>query len=66
MSEEQWFYVTRGTKIGPVSVGDLAQLTRADEITPDTLVWRSGIQSWQPISRVLESERASPRLFPVQ
>jgi len=42
-----WYYAQEGRQAGPVSEADLAQLHRSGVITPDTLVWHSGMTDWQ-------------------
>lgn len=49
-----WFYATKDkTQAGPVDEATLADLLRSGAITQDTLVWKEGMDNWQPYSRVL-------------
>ncbi len=48
----EWYYRIAGTRRGPVRSSQLRQLARAGEITPDTPVWREGLDSWIPASRL--------------
>ncbi len=45
-----WYVVIDGEQVGPLS--DEAVMRRLDrgEITPDTLIWRAGMEDWQAIS----------------
>lgn len=44
----EWYYGQNNERIGPVSDADMAELLRSGKITPDTLVWRQGLDEWQP------------------
>ena len=44
----QWYYADRNRqRQGPVEAAELAALLRRNEIGPDTLVWRAGLEQWQ-------------------
>ncbi len=49
-SRAGWYVVIDGEQVGPLS--DEAVMRRLDrgEITPDTLIWRAGMEDWQAIS----------------
>lgn len=48
-----WFYTTRDrTQTGPVDEATLASLFQSGAITSETLVWREGMDGWQPYSVV--------------
>jgi len=49
----QWYYVLNGTRSGPITQEQFDQLAQSGAITPDTLVWRSGMQTWLPLRDVL-------------
>jgi hypothetical protein len=42
----EWFYVVNGEQRGPVSVAQLRAWVQQGRITPDTLVWREGMEEW--------------------
>ena len=43
-----WYYAENGQQKGPVSEEEFNRLIAAGTITPDTLVWREGMEQWQP------------------
>lgn len=49
-----WFIIFKGKEKGPYSFQDLQ---RIKEITPDTLAWREGMETWLPIRRIPELKK---------
>jgi hypothetical protein len=47
-----WFYAQDGRQRGPVTEPDLTELARTGVVSPDTLVWHSGMPEWQPYRTV--------------
>ncbi len=47
-----WFYSISGGQQGPVTEAQLDELLSSGIINPDTLVWREGMTSWQPMKTV--------------
>ena len=47
-----WFYSINGQQVGPVSETDFDSLIAAGVLRADTLVWKEGMQSWQPLTAV--------------
>jgi uncharacterized RDD family membrane protein YckC len=47
-----WYYVENGQQRGPVQESDLDALRQEGKITSETLVWREGMDNWQPLSQV--------------
>ncbi len=45
-----WYVVIDGVKVGPLTEDALIKRMNRGEITPDTLVWRSGMADWQTIA----------------
>lgn len=43
-----WFYAQDGQQAGPVEDGELDRLVQTGTINTTTLVWHSGMTSWQP------------------
>jgi uncharacterized RDD family membrane protein YckC len=43
-----WFYAQEGRQTGPVSEPEFERLIRDGAVTPETLVWHSGMAEWQP------------------
>lgn len=49
--DKEWFLLIDNVKEGPYSIDDL----RGDRrVTPDTLVWKPGFETWIPIRNVSE------------
>ena len=44
-----WFYNPPDGQKGPVDEDTFRQLVASGEITPDTLVWHSGMTDWEPL-----------------
>lgn len=51
MSEQQWFVIIKGQKLGPLTVPELLRL---GSVTPDTLAWREGMAEWKPVRKIPE------------
>lgn len=50
-----WFYHAPGEgRIGPLSADELRKRYGERRIQRDTLVWREGLQEWQPLERVAD------------
>jgi uncharacterized RDD family membrane protein YckC len=43
-----WHYAENGQQAGPVSEEELLQLAQSGAVTPDTLIWHSGMDGWKP------------------
>jgi uncharacterized RDD family membrane protein YckC len=43
-----WYYADQGQKKGPVEESTLDELVLAGVVRDDTLVWKEGMQNWQP------------------
>ena len=43
-----WYYAINHQQQGPVTEAQLRALAKDGVVTPDTLVWREGLASWQP------------------
>lgn len=51
-----WFYATKDkSQAGPVDESALEKLFQSGVITPTTLVWRQGMESWQPYGSLFSS-----------
>ena len=51
MHEQIWYVDIEGVKEGPFSIRELKRDAR---LTPDTLAWRPGFESWVPIKHIPE------------
>lgn len=47
-----WYYAESGQQKGPVSEEDFQRLITAGAISRETLVWREGMSTWEPLSVV--------------
>lgn len=52
----EWYFVENGLKKGPYQEIEFENLIQSGIVVPATLVWRSGMQTWQPLAEV----RAQP------
>lgn len=51
-----WFYATKDkSQAGPVDESALEKLFQSGVITPTTLVWRQGMEGWQPYGSLFNS-----------
>jgi hypothetical protein len=48
----EWYYTDNGQQVGPVPDAELDNLVKAGKITPDTFVWKEGMEGWKPLSEV--------------
>ncbi len=48
---KEWYILLEGQREGPFSPSELRSDPR---VNPDTLVWKEGLQAWQPIRSVQE------------
>lgn len=44
--------VIGGVQQGPFSLGEIFARIRSGEITPDTYIWKAGMQDWRPAREV--------------
>jgi uncharacterized RDD family membrane protein YckC len=59
-----WYYVDAGQQAGPISDSQLDEYILGGGISPDTLVWREGMENWQPC-REVKTAMATKALPPV-
>ena len=62
MAEVQWYYARNDQQFGPVSAAELKQLADDGKLSPDDLLWREGMDSWNTAInlRGLFSDEAPP------
>jgi len=53
----KWYYAERKKPFGPIDEKEFRYLIDRGTILPDTLVWRSGMKEWKPLSEVNIDER---------
>jgi serine/threonine protein kinase len=64
---EQFYYLTNGQQLGPVSLEELRELVRTRKITPSDLVWSNSIGNWSAILSVpglLQPQPPAPPTLP--
>ena len=54
-----WYYAAGGQQQGPVDDAQLDALIQAGTVTQDTLIWREGMASWQPLRQARPSAGGS-------
>jgi uncharacterized RDD family membrane protein YckC len=59
-----WFYANAGKQLGPIDDAEFERLVREGVIQSTTLVWREGMQQWQPFTNVTAA-RTPPDLTAV-
>mgnify|MGYP005672201433 CR=1 FL=1 len=47
-----WYFVDDAESCGPIPFADLRRMWRENEISTDTLVWRTGMDDWSSVRRV--------------
>jgi len=47
---DDWYYAQNNERKGPVPFAKLKSMAKSGWLTPDDLVWRSGMADWQPAS----------------
>jgi len=52
-----WFYAKDGQQAGPVDDVEFERLVREGAIQPATLVWREGMEKWEPLANVAPTLR---------
>jgi uncharacterized RDD family membrane protein YckC len=55
-----WFYANAGQQLGPIDDADFERLTREGVIQPGTLVWREGMDGWQPYANIAPTPSPAP------
>jgi hypothetical protein len=48
----QWYYLVNSQQQGPVSSEQLKELSAGGTVTPETYVWREGMDDWKPAKMV--------------
>ncbi|NNM30057.1 MAG: DUF4339 domain-containing protein [Akkermansiaceae bacterium] len=59
----EWFYAKFGKQEGPVDESALRSKIRSGEVSPSDLVWREGMEKWEPAGQVAELQ-AGPAAAP--
>lgn len=62
---DNWYYVQKGNRQGPVDVSVISQMIAKQELTPSDFVWKKGFENWKKIKEVAELQSAPiPELIP--
>ncbi len=63
----EWWYITEGDPVGPVTEAQLFELLRLKKIDQFTFVWREGLGDWKTISNIpeLHENPATPPPAPI-
>ncbi len=63
---ENWFYVQKGNRLGPVEIDVIQSLIRKEELKPEDYVWKKGFDNWKKIKDVsdLSSSNEEELLIP--
>ena len=48
----QWYYLVNNQQQGPISSEQLKELSANGTVTPQTYVWREGLDDWKPANMV--------------
>lgn len=59
MAEILWYYAKNDQQLGPLTPTELRKLAESGGLLPADLIWRDGMESWAPASKV-------KGLFPVE
>ncbi|WP_043587127.1 RDD family protein [Geminisphaera colitermitum] len=54
-----WYYAINGQRTGPVQQFEFERLVQTGVITPETLVWRQGMDNWLPYAQIAPTLPAS-------
>ena len=65
---ENWYYVQKGNRLGPVEIDVIQSLLMKQELRPEDFVWKKGFDNWKKIKDVSEltaTEREEITIPPV-
>lgn len=51
---DNWYYVLKGQRLGPVDVGVMANLIQDEQLGPEDYVWKKGFENWSKLADVPE------------
>jgi hypothetical protein len=58
---ERWHYAIAGERRGPVNRSEISRLVRSGVVSRETLVWKDGMEDWQPAAKTgLKTEFSGP------
>jgi hypothetical protein len=50
----QYFVAVNGQQTGPFSISQLQQMVMSGQFTPNTFVWKQGMQNWEEAGKLLD------------
>jgi uncharacterized RDD family membrane protein YckC len=56
-----WYYLAGDKQVGPLPETEMRRLAETGSISDETLVWREGMQEWQPYRTVRSADPLTPR-----
>jgi len=71
MPADEWFVGINEVPVGPIRLAEIRKKAMLGAITPDSMVWRDGLEAWRPLKTfpellaVLEESVSSVRAAPV-
>ncbi|MGE9295707.1 MAG: DUF4339 domain-containing protein [Puniceicoccales bacterium] len=54
LKDKIWYYSPDGSQMGPLAAEELKGMVDRGDISPETPVWRTGMENWQPAAQVTE------------
>lgn len=61
---DNWYYVQKGNRHGPVDVSVIQKMVTTDELKTEDYVWKKGFENWKKIKDVPELEPAPVEAAP--
>lgn len=46
------FVIVNGTQRGPLTLGEITEMIRTGEVTPETYMWKQGMPAWKRASEI--------------
>ena len=56
---DEWYYLSGSESVGPIAVSDLRAAISQGTITPETLVWKEGLEGWAPVRSMPDISRVT-------
>jgi len=66
LSRDEWYYAEGEEQVGPVTRDELHEMAGSGELSPDTLIWRLGLEDWfeaRELEGLFPESRASLQVF---
>ena len=49
MPADEWFVGINDVPVGPIRLGEIRKKAMLGAVTPETMVWRDGLEAWRPL-----------------